>query len=440
MKKFLKLLACLYIATHLGACTSSETEPENASSPDESSMSVDGELEKVEGEDATELADGSDGGAGFLEEQLPADALGESTTEAAPPVADATAPAEGELSLDDSSGPPPEIIADAPTESLQESPPSNLPDTTSSDITTDTSAGVGGIDTSIPTEQSVADMTPKPIPSYKKAETIPFKRGGQLLNAIYVARPGDTFKSVAAMIYGDEKKQKELKKANPALSSLRTGDKVYYNSPVRSTDEQKILSYFEDMGVAPEVYVAKEGDDLKKVSKEIMGFDGAWKEMYALNTVESKGALEAGTEIRYWKTLPASAAPPSAPTPEAQVAMNDVPPPMDSLPPPPPDLPPPPPPVEVAPPPPPDPVAELPPPPPPDLPPPPPIEVPPPAPAKSVAMNDEAMAEGGVDNDMMMTLGAAGIVLVGLAAIVVVRKRRQQREMAAAFNDTQVGT
>jgi LPXTG-motif cell wall-anchored protein len=46
----------------------------------------------------------------------------------------------------------------------------------------------------------------------------------------------------------------------------------------------------------------------------------------------------------------------------------------------------------------------------------------------------------GMDNDMMMTLAGAGIILLGLFAVILVRRRRQSREMATAFNDTQVGT
>jgi LPXTG-motif cell wall-anchored protein len=45
-----------------------------------------------------------------------------------------------------------------------------------------------------------------------------------------------------------------------------------------------------------------------------------------------------------------------------------------------------------------------------------------------------------MDNDMVMSLAGAAIIAAGLAAVIVIRKRRQNREMASAFNDTQVGT
>lgn len=110
----------------------------------------------------------------------------------------------------------------------------------------------------------------------------------------------------------------------------------------------------------------------------------------------------------------------------------------------------PPPPTEMAPPtmaqtelPPPPPMEMEPPPPPPaaDLPPPPPAEAmnpPPPPPVAKKAI--PTMTDGEMDQDMMMSLAGAGIIAAGLAAIIIIRKRRQNRDMATAFNDTQVGT
>jgi LPXTG-motif cell wall-anchored protein len=59
--------------------------------------------------------------------------------------------------------------------------------------------------------------------------------------------------------------------------------------------------------------------------------------------------------------------------------------------------------------------------------------------AKKAVHADSEISEG-MDQDLMMSLAGAGIVAAGLAALVIVRKRRQQREMSSAFNDTQVGT
>jgi LPXTG-motif cell wall-anchored protein len=75
------------------------------------------------------------------------------------------------------------------------------------------------------------------------------------------------------------------------------------------------------------------------------------------------------------------------------------------------------------------------------LPPPPPAEAVNPPPPPAIARKAEpAMGEGGLDNDMIMTLAGVGIVALGAFALIISRKRRQSRDAAVAFNDTQVGT
>jgi LPXTG-motif cell wall-anchored protein len=50
----------------------------------------------------------------------------------------------------------------------------------------------------------------------------------------------------------------------------------------------------------------------------------------------------------------------------------------------------------------------------------------------------QAEAASGMDD--MMLMGAVGVLVLGIAAIVVIRKRKQQKEMAAVFNEnTQIG-
>ena len=448
MKKLIALLACLYVSAHLTACTSKDSKDESdAPATEESTANVDGELEKVEGAEAQQAASND----GFSSEALPEEALGESApkTETAsndtlsldnPPVpeaATATPPAEVAAASNDASTTPPVDTALPPSE----------PGT---GVSTDTTLPPVAVAEAPKTEPEA----PKVSSPYRKIDSTPRTENGILLNSVYVARPKDNFKSVAKMIYGDEKKQKELKKANPGLSKLKVGDKVYYNSPMRPTDDQKVMTYYEDSGMTPEVYVAKEGDNLKKKSKELLGFDNAWKEVFATNAVETKGSMPAGTELKYWKSAAVSA-PTMAGT--DNIAMNSPPPPAAEMAPPPPappaDLPPPPPPADL--PPPPDMNAQAnanPPPPPPedmappaDLPPPPPPEAmnpPPPPPMAKKAPAKEFAAEDGaaMDNDTLFALGGAGIVLLGVIGLVVARKRRQQKDMAAAFNDTQVGT
>jgi hypothetical protein len=250
-----------------------------------------------------------------------------------------------------------------------------------------------------------------------------------LLNAVYIARPGDSYKAISKMIYGSEDRWKDIKKANPSVSKPKPGNKIYYNSPIRPDDRTKVATYYEDLGMVPDVYVAKDGENIRQVSKNLLGYDNAWQEIWSTNSVESKGKMPAGTELRYWKAAPAvtdvaqnDVAPPGMETPAA-LGMMDVPPPL-------PEMPPPPPPVEALPPPPPMPTEMVPPPPPPDVlnPPPP----PPPPVAKKVKKNESA-------NEDLIYLGAAGGIALLAVGVLLYRKRKQQREMSQAFNDTQVG-
>lgn len=263
---------------------------------------------------------------------------------------------------------------------------------------------------------------PKMI-SVKKIAEAPYTKNGVLVNTVYLGRSGDTLDSIATKI-GTTKG--ELLTTNPNLSrGVKVGDKVYYNSPKRPQDSEKMLTYYEDNGLAPQSYVAQAGDNIRTVSKSLLGDSGSWKEVWATNlSVESKGELPAGTELKYWPEgaaqAPAVAAtttpepaqetpqmPEPAPAPEAAVAANTTnPTPEDDF-----ALP--------------DDTAtngtaaagtvasaELPPPPP----------APPATPQKTVASNDE--------KDLTFMLSAGGLLLVGVGVLLGIIKKSRSRKMS----------
>lgn len=506
MKKIAVLLASLAFVIYTAGCTSSDAKDDN---PDQAAIADD--ISGNGGSDAAPAGDQpadaqatADNGnpndqQGFLDDQLPDDAMnsqqtadngaqattGDQAAAPAPQTPPAAAPAPQTPPADVAAGsPPPDNSAPAldqpatPDQAAAAAPSEPVPDLNSPTppAMEPSAESTPNPPTDVAAAAPAASQAMAPAPaatgSLKKVEEHPIHRAGMLLNSVYVARQGDSYKSIAKMIYGDEGKQKDLKKANPSIKKARPGDKIYYNSPVRSADDSKVLTYYEDNGMVPEIYVAKDGDDLKKVSKDLLGYNNAWKEIWVTNAaLESKDKLPAGTELRYWKAAPAL--PPAGAPAMAEVAHNNPPPPPAEMPPPPamnnnqpppqmnaapppPQMPPPQaqmnqPPPQQAPPqqmPPPDannPAMNANPPPPPDLPPPPPAEAvnPPPPPAPPVAkktIKPEGAPAEGMDQDLMMSLAGAGIVAAGLAALVIVRKRRQQKEMSSAFNDTQVGT
>ncbi|MCE3010530.1 MAG: hypothetical protein LW875_07955 [Proteobacteria bacterium] len=416
MKKLLLLLVLSTCAWHLSGCTSKDAQDDTEIAV-EDSAAIDGELEKIDSGDVA--ADSTS--EGFLDEQLPADALGETTT----PPAEVTAEAPTDPAADSGLEPVPEISAEPSTEvaavdpgqasSLEVAPPLDAP----VEATPIEEAPVMDTPVAATTEAKPASAPLRKIDTTPRAGV-----NGEMLNAVYIARPGDNYRKIASLIYGDRTKWKTLRDNNPSISSVKPGNKIYYNSPVRPQDDTKVLTYYEDQGMVPEIYMAQEGDELKKVAKNLLGYDRAWQEIWSTNPVESKGTLTAGTELRYWKAAPA--APPAMPT---EVAGNAAPnmdlaqaPPAMDLPPPPPQ------PMDMAQ----APPAM-------DLPPPPPAEAlnPPPPPPVAKKIPKESPA---ADEDMMTALGAGAVIAGGLALILILRKRRQKKEMENAFNDTQVGT
>lgn len=483
MRKIVILLACLGLAFQQTSCTSNDSQADSEVAVDVDSA----DLEKLEGEGG-EIADEESLGGG----QLPEEALGEKTEiakadevsadapgfadtptediaeassekvmDAPPPESSSAAPSDVVTSVSDSLPPDPFAPSDAVssepatsqqsiTEPSKKAARSDQPKTgtfsgydSGSTAATESSASTTYVDSG-----SSEPVVKKQSASLQKIATEPWKVGKTWFNAVYFARPGDSLAGISQLIYGADK-TKEIKKGNPLFSSrdVRPGDKVYYNSPNRPSDSTSLLTYYEDNGMAPEVYVAKPGDNIRKVAKNLLGYEGAWKEIWASNSVESKGALNEGTELRFWKGNMVAAAPkaPAAPqTPQEVAAAPAAPPPeipapsMEEQAPPPSqaqmDIPPPP--TQEA-------VADIPPPPPEmpsaeQMPPPPPVQ------AMNSPSEGEAIeegAEGESDQNITMALGVVGLAAAGLAVLIVMRKKRKQKELdMQAMENTHVGT
>lgn len=345
----------------------------------------------------------------------------------------------------------------APDPSLEASTPP--PETTLTE-TPITETPVAETVTETPSEPEV-QPTPvaKPVssgPTLKKVSAVaPYQsKNGGWVNTVYIVHPDEKLEDISQKIFGSDKTD-DLKAVseNKYLKSrsVKAGDKIYYVSPNRPDDSTRTITYFEDMGMVPETYVAKKGESLKKVAKNLLGYDNAWREIWSTNAIESKTTLKDGDTIRFWKagaemmTATVPSPPPSAygatVTTESPTATATTTPPaadyaatQPTLPPPPADsnesLPPPP--TEDA-------SASLPPPPPSDEPPPP----PPPVeeavetaattdddkPSKKIDLDAEAEEEEGeVNSDTLMSLGALG-VLIALLAFVIIRKRKQKSQV-----------
>lgn len=147
-----------------------------------------------------------------------------------------------------------------------------------------------------------------PLPPVKVSQSVskinedPFYRNQMLMNAVYIARPGDTVGKVSQKIYAQDKVA-ELLSNNSHLKgpSLDPGDKVYYNSPKRPDDKSEIKFYYQDIGLEAKIYRTKAGDNVRKLGRSLLGFEEGWKELWAINSgIQTQGRLPAGMQVKYW--------------------------------------------------------------------------------------------------------------------------------------------
>lgn len=232
-----------------------------------------------EADDDLALDDESDVGA---QEEDQAVAQAEETPAQETPVQDSVAPVE-EAPTDAS------LYADGQSADAMEQPV---------DPSVNAYAPVEG-DLAYAGSEPVAAPTWVPV---KKIKTEAFSVGGTNLNRVYIARGGDTAASISTKIYGDNSKQSDLKRWNSWLANRepKTGDKIYYRSPSNPQD-QMMLTFYEDVGAQPSIYTSQAGDNIRQVSKNLLGENDSWKEVWATNMdVESKGDIPGGLSLRYW--------------------------------------------------------------------------------------------------------------------------------------------
>lgn len=448
MKKFILALAASIAMISLSACSSGgsggeEVVAEEGLEGGESIEGAEGIVEDGSGEIA--LEESLDGGEQkaettaspdsavaetATEEQLTIDSFGEGTDTAAQDLT--TEPVPDATNLEEPQAPTPEVATNMePSTGAEEiAPPTAMTEVSQQET---------------PQATTDLDEAPKPaVRSLQKVATTPWKIGKKWVNAIYFARPGDSLSSISQTIYGDDRTS-ELRKINPTYNSrdVKPGDKVYYASMVRPDDAEQILTFFEEKNIPPKTYTAKAGDNIRRVSKDLLGYPEAWKEVWAYNAVDSKQEIDEGTELRYWDTNMASSMPTSDQAPQQPMAetapppMPEAAPPQEPMPvanndfPPPPDFPP----ADGG-----TATADLPPPPPPpDIPPPPPppMDIPPPPPPPAVAQVDDGSGAAAAD-DQLMIMAGGGVVVVALL-LMLIRRKRKQKELEQALGETHVG-
>ncbi len=136
----------------------------------------------------------------------------------------------------------------------------------------------------------------------KKMRDEPYDQDGILLNALYVVREGETFKTIGEKIYG-KGSVNNLSKVNPFLNPrrLKVGEKVYYNSPNRPTDANTMLFYFDDVGRSAQYRQVNTGENIRTVAQELLGHPRSWMEVWATNAeIVSKAEVDRSYRVRYF--------------------------------------------------------------------------------------------------------------------------------------------
>jgi len=171
------------------------------------------------------------------------------------------------------------------------------------------------------TEQPVRTWIP-----YKKIKTSPYNKAGVLVNAVYIARPGEDIQSISNKIFGSNPGVDLLYAVNPHLKAreVKVGDKIYYQSPNRPQDSSRLLFYFEDIGMEANYQEIQAGQNIRTVASQLLGDPNSWKEIWATNPdIESKGDLDTAITVRYWpdsgqQPQPSIPQQPSMPEPEPE--------------------------------------------------------------------------------------------------------------------------
>lgn len=169
---------------------------------------------------------------------------------------------------------------------------------------------VAEVDPPLPAEKAAKDVVP-----ISKVRREPFvSKAGRLMNTVYIARPGDDGGTISQKIFDKDMKAMLEEDNEDMRRGVNVGDKIYYNSPNRPDDKKEMLVYYEDKKLPVQYYTTKAEDNIQKIGREVLGYDDAWKEVWATNdSLHSQALLPAGLKIRYWSGNEMAEPPPEAP-------------------------------------------------------------------------------------------------------------------------------
>ncbi len=142
------------------------------------------------------------------------------------------------------------------------------------------------------------------IASYKgarlpKIEPKPFRHGNDIINAYYFVRGGESWESLSKLIYGRDDRGQILASWNRDIA-LAPGSVVYYRSPFRYLDEEKMQHFAADFQIPLQRHTVQSGDWLSKIAGERYGHVESWVEIAIINRdlVPNPDRIEIGQELQ----------------------------------------------------------------------------------------------------------------------------------------------
>ena len=165
------------------------------------------------------------------------------------------------------------------------------------------------------------------LPTTKTAQTSafptePVNRGKTTLNRFYFLRDGDKPETISQLLYATTERTKDLTTWNSG-TVWKAGKVIYYVSPEQSDDDE-LLSFYEENGVETEEYVVKAGDWLSKIAKAKYGSVFSWKEIAKANGISSPKQLAKGQKLMLYPTMLVGYSKPAADAPMLASAATPV--------------------------------------------------------------------------------------------------------------------
>jgi nucleoid-associated protein YgaU len=132
-----------------------------------------------------------------------------------------------------------------------------------------------------------------------KVASAPFDSGGVWMNAYqFVRSKDDQWQTLSTRAYGSPGQAETLKAWNPGVK-LKPGNIVYYNSPQRPTDQERMRHIADDLGLPLENVSVNAGDTLSKMAEKFYQEPQLWKEIAALNpSISRPDWVIPGTALR----------------------------------------------------------------------------------------------------------------------------------------------